>query len=186
MIKLLLPLFLLVPSVTAEEQLNKSVPEEKVEHTQFPFIGKGFTESESKTLEFLQEQGITDKMALAVIMGNIKQESRFCPDICEGGARVQYEQCKRGGYGIVQWTTSFRYWGLGAHARKIGGDPSTLETQLSYMVTEVEWERAKEMFLVPDRNMKYYMKAADIWLGWGIYGNRGYYSQQYFDSLTIR
>jgi len=53
------------------------------------------------------------------------------------------------------------------------------------MITEVPWERAKEMFLTPDRNMTYYMKAADIWLGWGIYGNRGYFSQQYFDCLTI-
>ena len=150
------------------------------------WVGENLNQNEAKTLKFLQEQGITDRMALAVIMGNIKQESTFFPNICEGGSRVKYQNCVRGGYGIVQWTTSGRFWGLGNHAKQIGGDPSTLETQLSYMVTEVQWERAKEMFVTPDRNMKYYMKAADIWLGWGIYGNRGYYSQQYFDSLTSR
>jgi len=159
--------------------------EEQVQPVKLKWVGKGFSKNESRTLEFLQEQGITDRMALAVIMGNIKQESKFYPNICEGGARVNYSNCHRGGYGLIQWTTTGRFYGLGNHAKQIGGNPSTLETQLSYMVTEVEWERAKEMFVIPDRNLKYYMKAADIWLGWGIYGNRGYYSQQYFDCLTL-
>ena len=39
------------------------------------WIGTNLTPNETQTLEFLQEQGITDKMALSVIMGNIKQES---------------------------------------------------------------------------------------------------------------
>ena len=185
MINLLLPLFLVVPGAVADGQLNTSVPEVQEQTLSTRFVGNGLSANESRTLEFLQDQGISDKMALAVIMGNIKQESKFHPNICEGGARVRYEQCFRGGYGLVQWTTSGRYWGLGNHAKKTGGDASTLETQLSYMVTEEQWGRAKQMFVVPDKNMKYYMKAADIWLGWGIYGNRGYYSQQYFDLLTI-
>ena len=151
--------------------------------TQYKWTAEGLTENELKTLKFLQEQGITDKMALAVVMGNIKQESRFHPNICEGGARIPYGQCHRGGYGLVQWTTSFRYWGLGNHAKTIGGDPSTLETQLSYMVTEREWKKAVQMFKNPNQSKDYYMRGADIWLGWGIFGNRGYYSQQYFDRL---
>ena len=141
--------------------------------------------AEVRTLEFLQERGITDANALSVILGNIKQESKFHPNICEGGARVNYNRCYRGGYGLVQWTTTGRYYGLGRHAKRIGGDPSTLDTQLSYMVTEREWRKAKRMFLNPNKSQSYYMKAADIWLGWGIYGNRGYYSTQYFDSLTL-
>ena len=146
-------------------------------------VGKNFTPNEEYTLKFLQEQGIKDKMALAVILGNIKQESRFHPNICEGGARVNYNQCYRGGYGLIQWTTTGRYYGLGRHAKTIGGDPSSLYTQLSYMVTEVEWKKAKRMFVIPDKSQAYYMKAADIWLGWGIYGNRGYFSSEYYGRL---
>lgn len=149
------------------------------------WTGKNFNDNEAKTLNFLQDQGITDKMALAVIMGNIRQESTFHPNICEGGARVAYQNCIRGGYGIVQWTTSSRFWGLGEHAKRTNGNPSTLDTQLSYMVTESQWKRAKEMFVIPDKSLNYYMKAADIWLGWGIYGNRGYYSQQYYNSMSM-
>ena len=151
----------------------------------YKWVGNGFNYNESATLEYLQKQGISDRMALAVILGNIKQESKFHPDICEGGARLTYEKCYRGGYGLIQWTTSGRYWGLGNHAKTIGGNPSTLDTQLSYMMTEWEWKRARQMFETPDKSLRYYMKAADIWLGWGIYGNRGVYSQQYFDRLTI-
>ena len=189
MIKFLLPVFLFIPGSVPEppqvEQLNNIVQEEEAEPIQTRFVGTNFNENEARTLEFLQDQGITDKMALAVIMGNIKQESKFHPNICEGGARVNYNQCYRGGYGLVQWTTTGRYYGLGRHANRMGGDPSSLDTQLSYMVTEREWRKAKQMFVVPDKSQDYYMRAADIWLGWGIYGNRGYYSAQYFERLTL-
>ena len=54
---------------------------------------------EKYVLKQLQDQTrITDRNALATIMGNIKQESKFYPNICEGGARVLYDDCHRGGY----------------------------------------------------------------------------------------
>ena len=62
-------------------------------------------ENENRTLEFLQERGIKDRAALATVMGNIQQESMFITNICEGGARVPYEQCHSGGFGLIQWTT---------------------------------------------------------------------------------
>ena len=163
-----------------------AVPPESLEEAQqqYKWVGEGFTENERITLEFLQDQGITDKWALAVIMGNIKQESKFHPNICEGGARVPYKSCYRGGYGLVQWTTSFRYWGLGNHAKTIGSDPSELRTQLSYMITESEWKQAKLMFITPDKSQSYYMEGAKIWLGWGIFGNRGHYSTEYYGRLS--
>ena len=171
-------------NTTEPEPKEEEVQEEQVTPLILEWTAKGFTENEMTTLKFLQEQGITDKMAIAVVMGNIKQESNFNPNICEGGARIPYGQCHRGGYGLVQWTTSFRYWGLGNHAKSIGGDPSSLETQLSYMVTEVEWKNAAQMFKNPNQSKDYYMRGADIWLGWGIYGNRGYYSQDYYNRLS--
>lgn len=168
---------------TVEEVIESVTIQEPKQQTQF-WVSKGLSQNEQTALTFFQERGIVDKMALSVIMGNIKQESRFYPNICEGGARINYEHCHRGGYGLVQWTTSFRYWGLGNHAKQLGKSPSILETQLSYLVTEREWKKAEVMFKTPGQSLQYYMKAADIWLGWGIYGNRGYFSQQYYSNLT--
>ena len=169
---------------TEEVVITEEVQEDTVETPKYKWKGVGFSENEQKTLEFLQDQGITDKMALAVIMGNIKQESKFHSNICEGGARVNYNRCYRGGFGLVQWTTSYRYWGLGNHAKLIGGDPSSIDTQLSYLVTEREWKEALWRFKTPGKSLDFYMKGAYRWLGWGIYGNRGHYSTQYFNSIS--
>jgi hypothetical protein len=149
------------------------------------WVGRNFSQNEAKALKFFQDYGITDRMALAVILGNIRQESNFHPNICEGGARINYERCGRGGYGLIQWTTSFRYWGLGNHAKVIGGNPSVIDTQLSYLVTEREWKLALQKFRNPNQSLEYYMKGAYTWLGWGIYGNRGYYSQDYYNRLSL-
>ena len=69
-------------------------------------------------------------------MGNIKQESKFIANICEGGARVPYDRCLRGGYGLIQWTSKNRYLGLGRFASRYGCNPSTLECQTRYMINE--------------------------------------------------
>jgi hypothetical protein len=104
------------------------------------FICKGCSEHENTTLAFFQERGITDRNALATILGNIKQESTFVPNICEGGSRTSYRNCY-GGYGLIQWTSANRYHGLGDFARRYGGSPSDLHTQLRYLTTEVQWQR---------------------------------------------
>ena len=167
-----------------QDPVVEPVTEEEPEQPEY-WVSNELSDNEQTALMFFQKQGIVDKAALAVILGNIKQESKFHPNICEGGARVPYHQCHRGGYGLVQWTTSYRYWGLGNHAKQIGGDPSSFDTQLSYLVTEVEWKKALKIFKTPNKSLDYYMKGAEIWLGWGIYGNRGYYSQQYYNTLTM-
>lgn len=163
----------------------KIIPREPVVEVEPRYVGKNFNDNEKKALQFFQDYGVKDRMALAVLLGNIKQESNFHPNICEGGARISYQSCLRGGYGLIQWTTTSRYDGLGRHAKQIGGNPSTIDTQLSYMVTERQWKEAWWRFRTPNESMDYYMKGAYWWLGWGIYGNRGYYSQQYYDSLTL-
>ncbi len=157
---------------------------EEVEEIEAKLItGEGFTEEETKVLDFFQKKGITDKMALAVLLGNIKQESLFVSNICEGGSRVPYHQCHRGGFGLIQWTTVGRYDGLGRHAKNIGGDPSHIDTQLSYLVTEREWKDIEHRFKKPNQSISYYMNAAYYWLGWGIHGDRTHYSKQYFNKL---
>jgi hypothetical protein len=93
------------------------------------------TPNEQYVLAQLQEQTrITDRNALATIMGNIKSESNFHPDICEGGARVSYRDCTRGGYGLIQWTSLGRYNNLGKFCDKYECDPSSLEGQTRYMI----------------------------------------------------
>ena len=145
----------------------------------------GCNANETETLEYLWEYGIKDRVALATIMGNIKQESNFNANICEGGARVPYNRCYSGGYGIIQWTTASRYRGLGQFAAKYGGDPSTIGTQLRYMVEEIQWKRALPTFKTPGLSVGQYMNAAYGWLGWGIHGNRTYYSNQYINKVQI-
>ena len=148
------------------------------------WVGKNFTDSETKVLDFLQDRGITDRAALATILGNIRQESLFQTNICEGGARTGYHGCRRGGFGLIQWTTLGRYNGLGRFAKTYGGDPNTLETQLRYMVNENQWVSNEHIWKTPGKSINSYMNAAYRWLGWGIHGNRTAYAHDYYNALT--
>ena len=127
---------------------------------------------------------ITDKYALATILGNIQQESRFNSNICEGGSRVPYHRCYSGGYGIIQWTTENRYAGLGTFARKYKCDPSYLNCQVRYMISEKQFQTALSKFTQNGRSVRYYMKAAYSWLGWGVEGSRVNYTWEFANKLT--
>ena len=99
---------------TATKEVAPAKPKEK------RLICKGCNENENVALNYFQDIGIKDRNALATIMGNIRQESTFVPNICEGGSRTSYYNCYRG-YGLIQWTSANRYYGLGDFARKFGG-----------------------------------------------------------------
>jgi hypothetical protein len=163
-------------SKTAIREVAPDKPKEK------RFICKGCSEHENTTLAFFQERGITDRNALATIMGNIKQESTFVPNICEGGSRTSYRNCY-GGYGLIQWTSANRYHGLGDFARRYGGSPSDLHTQLRYLTTEVQWQRIEDRMKTPGRSINSYMNNAYSWIGWGIHGARTQYAHQYANRL---
>ena len=167
-----------------EEVKEKPVEEPVEEPKQKKWVCNNCTENERIVLEFLQERGINDKVALSVIMGNIKQESMFNSNICEGGARVPYHHCHSGGYGLIQWTTSDRYHGLGHFTSKYGGDPTHIESQLRYMVNERQWTDVEHVFKTPGLSVSRYMNSAYYWLGWGIHGNRTHYSNQYINRLV--
>lgn len=143
------------------------------------------TNVESKVLRALQDEGITDKYALAVVMGNIKQESKFELTVCEGGAKTGYANCRRGGFGLIQWTTDSRYRGLGRVARQYQLDPNSLEAQLKWLFTEVEWKRARKCFVKEGQSFDYYMRAAYKWLGWGVKGARAQYAQEYAKMFVV-
>jgi len=145
------------------------------------------TPEEQYVLKAIQEYTrITDKNALATILGNIKQESMFVSNICEGGARVSYRNCHWGGYGLIQWTTLGRYNGLGAFCNKYNCDPSGLEGQVRYMVNEREFQLVLTQFEGSGQSVAYYMQPAYRWLGWGIRGNRDRYAYNYTKQLVYQ
>ena len=175
--------FSIVPEGPTQETETKEVVPEKPKVKRL--ICKGCNTNETKTVEFLQNRGITDKNAIATIMGNIRQESTFTPNVCEGGARVSYSACRSGGFGAIQWTNAPRYYGLGKFAARIGGDPSTLDTQLQYMLYESDWKMIEPKMKTPGKSINDYMGLAKKWIRWGHHGARTDYAYNYANRLVL-
>ena len=145
----------------------------------------GCNDNEKYVLAKLQESTkIRDRNALAAIMGNIRSESNFHPDICEGGARVPYEKCYTGGYGLIQWTTYARYKGLGTFCKKYGCNPSSIEGQTRYMINENQFQKLLPEFEGHGFSISQYMVPSYYWLGWGIKGYREQYAYNYSKKLV--
>ena len=161
---------------TATKEVAPEKPKEK------RLICKGCNENENATLAYFQDRGIKDRNALATILGNIKQESTFVPNICEGGSRTSWHNCY-GGYGLIQWTSANRYYGLGDFAKKFGGSPSNLHTQLRYLTNEVQWKEIEERMKTPGKSINRYMDYAYSWIGWGHHGARTSYAHDYASRL---
>ena len=170
------------PEVDVTVNTEKAVPIKVVEKEwKCPSCNK----NEQYVLEQLQKKTkISDRNALATIMGNIKSESNFIPNICEGGARVPYNKCYSGGYGLIQWTSTNRYLGLGKFAKKYGFDPSSLEGQVAYMINEYTFQKYLPEFEGHGRSVDQYMVGAYYWLGWGIKGYRQQYAYDYTKKLV--
>ena len=142
------------------------------------------TPAQQHVLEQLQVRGeVRDKTSLAVIMGNIEQESNFRSNVCEGGTILPYDKCLHGGYGLIQWTTQSRYDGLGLFCKKYECDPSSVEGQTRYMINEMKFRNDLYPFQIEHQKLNYYMNAAHYWLGWGIHGNRTKYSYTFLHKL---
>ena len=142
--------------------------------------------NEKYVLEQLQvKTKISNRNALATILGNIKSESNFYPNVCEGGARVSYDSCYSGGYGIIQWTTINRYRGLGVFAEKYNCNPNTLECQFRYMLNENQFQKVLPEFEGSEKSISYYMTPSFRWLGWGIKGYREKYANDYANRFVF-
>jgi hypothetical protein len=166
--------------VEEKKTATKEVAPEKPKEIRL--ICKGCNENENAALAYFQDRGIKDRNALATIMGNIKQESGFVPNVCEGGWRTHYSGCGRG-YGLIQWTSANRYYGLGDFAKKYEGNPSTLHTQLRYLTNEVQWQRIENQMKTPGKSINRYMNYAYSWIGWGIHGARTHYAHEYANRM---
>ena len=157
-----------------------------VEEYEPQWILPGGTPAEQYVLKQLQQHTkISDRNALATILGNIKQESNFVPNVCEGGARVSYRDCTRGGYGLIQWTSVKRYENLGKFCEKFACDPSSLEGQTRYMINESTFQRYLPEFEGRGKTVDQYMVGAYYWLGWGIKGYRQLYAYDYHNRLVL-
>ena len=173
----------LIPASIATAPPPTEIPVVKFEKT---WKCPGCTPNEKYVLKELQEKtNISDRNALATIMGNIKSESNFHANICEGGARVPYDKCYTGGYGLIQWTSIGRYNGLGNFCRRYGCDPSSLEGQVRYMINEPQFQKVLPEFEGHGQPVHQYMVAAYYWLGWGIKGYREHYSYNYTKKLVF-
>ena len=175
-----LPLFSIIQEEPTLKTATKEVAPEKSKEKRL--ICKGCNENENVALNYFQDIGIRDRNALATILGNIKQESTFVPNICEGGSKRSYHSCW-GGYGLIQWTSANRYYGLGDFAKKYGGSPSSLETQLRYLTNEVQWKSIEDRMKKPGKSIYSYMNAAYDWIGWGYHGARTSYAYDYASRL---
>ena len=160
---------------------TKEVAPEKTKEKRL--ICKGCSNVEQNALDYFQDIGIKDRNALATIMGNIKQESTFVPNVCEGGSKTSYRNCY-GGYGLIQWTSANRYHGLGDFAKRYGGSPSSLSTQLRYITNEVQWKRIEGRMKTPGKSIYSYMNSAYSWIGWGHHGARTSYAHDYASRLV--
>ena len=171
---------------TAVEKPEKEVVSIQVKPYEKTWQLPGGTPAEQYVLAELQEKTkISDRNALATILGNIKSESNFHPNICEGGARVPYRDCHRGGYGLIQWTSVNRYNNLGKFCNKYDCDPSSLEGQTRYMINENIFQRYLPMFEGGGQTVRQYMVPAYYWLGWGIKGHRELYAYEYSKKLVL-
>jgi hypothetical protein len=98
-------------------------------------------------------------------------------------ARTSYHGCRTGGYGLIQWTSANRYYGLGDFAKKYGGSPSSLHTQLRYLTNEVQWKDIESRMKTPGKSINRYMDYAYSWIGWGHHGARTSYAHDYASRL---
>jgi hypothetical protein len=98
---------------------------------------------------------------------------------------VSYSACTSGGYGLIQWTNASRYNGLGNHAARIGGNPSSLNTQLDYMLHEGDWKMIEPHMKTPGKSITDYMRLARKWIRWGHTGARTDFAYNYANKLVL-
>lgn len=87
--------------------------------------------------QWLASKGLNNSQ-IAGIMGNLAGESGYSNTIHEGHVQKSFDVNDRVGYGIAQWTDPGRKQGLKNYADSKGTDVSDLDTQLEYMMSEID------------------------------------------------
>ena len=120
---------------------------------------------EKYVLKQLQEKTkISDRNALATIMGNIKQESRFISNICE--EVLEFLTLVAIGVGMESSSglPENRYRGLGLFAEKYGCDPSEFKCQTQYMINEPVFQKNLPRFEGAGQSVSQYMIPSYYWM----------------------
>lgn len=86
---------------------------------------------------WLTNKGLNDSQ-IAGIMGNLAGESGYDNTVHEGHVKKAFDVNDGVGYGIAQWTDPGRKQGLKNYADSKGTDVSDLDTQLEYMMSEID------------------------------------------------
>eukprot|EP00727_Mastigamoeba_balamuthi_P013106 m51a1_g8418 hypothetical protein (320) ;mRNA; r:307881-309107 len=160
---------------------------------------------------FRDTQGISDPRALAVIMGNLQQESNLNPLDCEayGGPASSLSSCpvKRSssgywmtGVGLLQWSNPGNQPGrrsaLLSYCSSHGLNCDTAAAQLQFLAQESEWTgSARSCFQASGKQMGSawdnagatsgsYWQCAARWTGWGTAGSRAQYAQQWLSRCS--
>lgn len=156
--------------------------------------------------DFLRGQGITDPKAIAVVLGNLQQESSLNPLACEayGGPASSLKSCpvkqSSSGYwmtgvGILQWSDPqnkpLRRTQFFDYCTKNGLNVDSLSSQLQFMAQESQWTSAakacfatvgKAIGTASDNSVATsgtYWSCAALWTGWGKVGSRVTYANQW-------
>ena len=125
------------------------------------------TENEQYVLAELQKHTkISDRNALAAIMGNIKQESNFVPNICEEEIEFLTTIAIAGVMVLFSGPPINRYNNLGKFCENYGCDPSSLEGQTRYMINESTFQKYLPEFEGRGFTVSQYMVPSYYWLGW--------------------
>ena len=98
---------------------------------------------------------------------------------------MPYHHCTSGGYGLIQFTNAPRFYGLGKFAARIGGDPSTLDTQLKYIMYESDWKMIENQMKTPGKSITDYMRLAKRWIRWGHTGARTDFAYNYVNKMVL-
>lgn len=115
-----------------------------------PLVG---CDNVQKVYNFFIGQGFTPPQA-AGIMGNIQAESGFNPKRVEStstpdGDKDNITTDGVTGYGLIQWTSLSRQEGLAAYAQSKNLPSGDLQTQLEYIMVELNTSYFKDNTLVP-------------------------------------
>jgi len=156
---------------------------------------------------FFRGQGITDLKALAVILGNLQQESSLNPLACEayGGPASSLYNCPiklsgsyyMTGVGLLQWSDPGNLPGRRTnffnYCKTNRLNPDSVATQLAFLAQESQWQKVLPCFQTKGKEMgtvwnnagatdNTYWKCAARWTGWGTAGSRATYATQWYNS----
>ena len=123
---------------------------------------------EKEVRDILVYHGVLDNTALAVILGNIKQESNFNP--------LAYNS-EEDALGLMQFRLDRK-----KYLERYCTDTTSVRCQLTYVFTEDDWKAIAADITAIGKDMNFYQSAMKRYLRYSHFGNRLIYAKEY---LTI-